>query len=53
MCTWLQKNFAPVEEIGDHVEVTWTEGEIPADFAEGVFIRNGMRSTSHCSMLHM
>ncbi|ONI33841.1 hypothetical protein PRUPE_1G449300 [Prunus persica] len=37
-----QKNFAPVEEIGDHVEVTWTEGEIPADFAEGVFIRNGI-----------
>ncbi|CAB4266489.1 unnamed protein product [Prunus armeniaca] len=36
-----QKNFAPVEEIGDLVEVIWTEGEIPADFAEGVFVRNG------------
>ncbi|KAL6296378.1 hypothetical protein ACE6H2_004520 [Prunus campanulata] len=37
-----QKNFAPVEEIGDLVEVISTEGEIPADFAEGVFVRNGI-----------
>ncbi|BFG18557.1 hypothetical protein CerSpe_048310 [Prunus speciosa] len=37
-----QKNFAPVEEIGDLVEVVSTEGEIPADFAEGVFVRNGI-----------
>ncbi|XP_004292849.1 PREDICTED: carotenoid 9,10(9',10')-cleavage dioxygenase 1-like [Fragaria vesca subsp. vesca] len=36
-----QKNFLPVEEIGELVEVTCTSGEIPADFAEGVFIRNG------------
>ncbi|KAM5572722.1 carotenoid 9,10(9',10')-cleavage dioxygenase 1-like [Rosa sericea] len=36
-----QKNFLPVEEIGELVEVTCTLGEIPADFAEGVFIRNG------------
>ncbi|KAM2544464.1 hypothetical protein TB1_016149 [Malus domestica] len=36
-----QENFAPVEEIGDLVEVICTEGEIPADFSEGVFIRNG------------
>ncbi|XP_004300716.1 PREDICTED: carotenoid 9,10(9',10')-cleavage dioxygenase 1-like [Fragaria vesca subsp. vesca] len=36
-----QKNFLPVEEIGEHVEVACNLGEIPADFTEGVFIRNG------------
>ncbi|PQQ04025.1 carotenoid 9 10(9 10)-cleavage dioxygenase 1 isoform X1 [Prunus yedoensis var. nudiflora] len=36
-----QKNFAPVEEIGSLVEINCTEGEIPPDFAEGVYIRNG------------
>lgn len=38
----LQKNFAPVEEIGSLVEINCTEGEIPPDFAEGVYIRNGI-----------
>ncbi|BFG18553.1 hypothetical protein CerSpe_048300 [Prunus speciosa] len=36
-----QKNFAPVEEIGSLVEINCTEGEIPPDFSEGVYIRNG------------
>ncbi|OAY54225.1 carotenoid 9,10(9',10')-cleavage dioxygenase 1 [Manihot esculenta] len=40
---WLpsQSNFAPVEEIGEAVEVTWIEGKIPTDFPEGVYVRNG------------
>ncbi|KAK3023690.1 hypothetical protein RJ639_044300 [Escallonia herrerae] len=37
----LQRNFAPVEEIGNTVEVDCLEGEIPADFPEGVYVRNG------------
>ncbi|KAL5783303.1 hypothetical protein ACOSP7_008332 [Xanthoceras sorbifolium] len=35
------KNFAPVEEIGGLVEVACIEGQIPADFPEGVYFRNG------------
>ncbi|PRQ27514.1 putative 9-cis-epoxycarotenoid dioxygenase [Rosa chinensis] len=35
MIVCLQKNFLPIEEIGELVEVTCTLGEIPADFAEG------------------
>uniref|UniRef100_M8CT55 Uncharacterized protein n=1 Tax=Aegilops tauschii TaxID=37682 RepID=M8CT55_AEGTA len=34
-------NFAPVEEIGDVREIFDIAGEIPADFPEGVYIRNG------------
>jgi len=36
-----QSNFAPVEEIGESVQVITVEGEIPDDFPEGVYIRNG------------
>ncbi|CAN4119234.1 unnamed protein product [Withania somnifera] len=36
-----QSNFAPVEEIGEAVTVTQIEGEIPIDFPEGVYVRNG------------
>ncbi|KAK2969363.1 hypothetical protein RJ640_023624, partial [Escallonia rubra] len=36
-----ERNFAPVEEIGNAVEVGCVEGEIPADFPEGVYVRNG------------
>ncbi|PON67799.1 Carotenoid oxygenase, partial [Parasponia andersonii] len=36
-----QKNFVPVEEIGDTVEVTCTRGNIPSDFPQGVYVRNG------------
>ncbi|KAI4380905.1 hypothetical protein MLD38_007041 [Melastoma candidum] len=36
-----QKNFAPVEEIGDAVLVECEEGKIPAGFPEGIFVRNG------------
>ncbi|XAR70858.1 9-cis-epoxycarotenoid dioxygenase [Bertholletia excelsa] len=35
-----QQNFVPVEEVGK-VEVYCSEGTIPADFTEGVYIRNG------------
>ncbi|XP_077252487.1 carotenoid 9,10(9',10')-cleavage dioxygenase 1-like [Tasmannia lanceolata] len=36
-----QINFGPVEEIGEAVKVNCIEGEIPIDFPEGVYIRNG------------
>ncbi|XP_023768642.1 carotenoid 9,10(9',10')-cleavage dioxygenase 1 isoform X1 [Lactuca sativa] len=36
-----QKNFAPVEEIGELVKIDYCQGEIPEDFPEGVYIRNG------------
>ncbi|XP_009804285.1 carotenoid 9,10(9',10')-cleavage dioxygenase 1-like isoform X1 [Nicotiana sylvestris] len=37
-----QRNFAPVEEIGEStLSVTRVEGTIPDDFPEGVYIRNG------------
>ncbi|GKV44875.1 hypothetical protein SLEP1_g52016 [Rubroshorea leprosula] len=34
-------NFAPVDELEEAVVVTNIEGEIPNDFPEGVYIRNG------------
>ncbi|KAF8036082.1 hypothetical protein BT93_C1928 [Corymbia citriodora subsp. variegata] len=43
-----QKNFAPVQEIGEAVEVACLEGELPADFPEGVFIRNGPNPLFGC-----
>ncbi|XP_077232416.1 carotenoid 9,10(9',10')-cleavage dioxygenase 1-like [Tasmannia lanceolata] len=36
-----QSNFAPVEEIGEAVTVKCIEGEIPIDFPEGIYMRNG------------
>ncbi|XVF35450.1 hypothetical protein REPUB_Repub18cG0147100 [Reevesia pubescens] len=36
-----QSNFAPVHELKEAVEVTNIQGEIPDDFTEGVYIRNG------------
>lgn len=39
---YLQKNFAPVEEIGELVKIDYCQGEIPEDFPEGVYIRNGV-----------
>ncbi|KAI3812541.1 hypothetical protein L1987_17251 [Smallanthus sonchifolius] len=36
-----QKNFAPVEEIGELVKIDYCEGCIPEDFPEGIYIRNG------------
>ncbi|KAJ9688245.1 hypothetical protein PVL29_014119 [Vitis rotundifolia] len=41
-----QKNFTPVEEIGEAVQVVCIEGIIPVDFQAGVYIRNGNSSTS-------
>lgn len=39
----IQSNFAPVEEIGNVVQVTGSvNGRIPDDFPEGAYIRNGM-----------
>ncbi|XP_030452721.2 carotenoid 9,10(9',10')-cleavage dioxygenase 1-like [Syzygium oleosum] len=43
-----QKNFAPVQEIGEAVEVACLEGELPADFPEGVFVRNGPNPQFGC-----
>lgn len=34
-------NFAPVDEIGKITEILDIAGEIPTDFPEGVYIRNG------------
>ncbi|KAL7161404.1 hypothetical protein ACSBR2_041962 [Camellia fascicularis] len=36
-----QRNFLPVEEIGHIVQIEGIVGEIPTDFPEGVYIRNG------------
>ncbi|MFQ6657755.1 hypothetical protein Gotur_027298 [Gossypium turneri] len=36
-----QSNFGPVDEMKEAVQVTNIQGEIPRDFAEGVYIRNG------------
>ncbi|KAF0933206.1 hypothetical protein E2562_016151, partial [Oryza meyeriana var. granulata] len=36
-----QSNFAPVGEISEAIEILQIEGEIPEDFPEGVYIRNG------------
>ncbi|KAL3746754.1 hypothetical protein ACJRO7_015656 [Eucalyptus globulus] len=43
-----QKNFAPVQELGEAVEVACLEGELPADFPEGVFVRNGPNPQFGC-----
>ncbi|XP_048133967.1 carotenoid 9,10(9',10')-cleavage dioxygenase 1-like [Rhodamnia argentea] len=43
-----QKNFAPVQEIGEAVEVACLEGDLPADFPEGVFVRNGPNPQFGC-----
>nr|XP_025881985.1 carotenoid 9,10(9',10')-cleavage dioxygenase 1 isoform X3 [Oryza sativa Japonica Group] len=37
----LQGNFGPVNEIGDEVFIDDLNGEVPKDFPEGVYIRNG------------
>ena len=39
----LQSNFAPVDEVGEGIEIHQIEGAIPEDFPEGVYIRNGDR----------
>ncbi|KAK7351488.1 hypothetical protein VNO77_10991 [Canavalia gladiata] len=36
-----QSNFAPVEELDEPIVVTTIEGQIPDNFPEGVYIRNG------------
>ncbi|KAK6927363.1 Carotenoid oxygenase [Dillenia turbinata] len=36
-----QRNFAPVKEVGEAVKVACTEGKIPEDFPEGIYVRNG------------
>ncbi|XWS26337.1 hypothetical protein CRYUN_Cryun26dG0023700 [Craigia yunnanensis] len=36
-----QSNFAPVHELREAVQVTNIQGEIPDDFPDGVYIRNG------------
>ena len=37
----LQGNFRPVKEIGEAVLLNDLSGEVPEDFPEGVYIRNG------------
>ncbi|CAI8599839.1 unnamed protein product [Vicia faba] len=36
-----KSNFAPVEELGEAIVVSSIQGQIPKDFPEGVYIRNG------------
>lgn len=36
-----ESNFAPVDEVGERIKIMEIEGTIPADFPEGVYIRNG------------
>ncbi|KAI4377649.1 hypothetical protein MLD38_015244 [Melastoma candidum] len=36
-----QRNFGPVEEIGEETEAVCMDGEVPSDFPLGVLIRNG------------
>ncbi|KAL5858148.1 hypothetical protein ACOSQ3_005606 [Xanthoceras sorbifolium] len=36
-----RSNFAPADELGKAVLITSIEGEIPDDFPQGVYIRNG------------
>jgi len=38
----LQANFAPVEELGEAMDITDIEGHIPHHFPEGVYVRNGI-----------
>lgn len=38
----MQSNFAPVEELDEAILVTSVQGQIPDDFPEGVYIRNGV-----------
>lgn len=40
-----QSNFGPADEKKEAVQVTSIQGEIPRDFAEGVYIRNGWSFT--------
>lgn len=40
----MQRNFAPVEELGEAVEITSMKGQIPDGFPDGVYIRNGFSS---------
>jgi hypothetical protein len=47
----MQGNFAPVEEIGEIREISDIAGEIPADFPEGVYLRNGKPSILPSSSL--
>ncbi|KAF6164198.1 hypothetical protein GIB67_010168, partial [Kingdonia uniflora] len=42
-----QNNFAPVDEIGDVVKIMGIEGEIPTNFPEGIYIRNGKRKSAY------
>ena len=37
----LQGNFQPINEIGEAVLLKDVQGNVPADFPEGVYIRNG------------
>ncbi|KAL5074128.1 hypothetical protein RYX36_013112 [Vicia faba] len=36
-----KSNFVPVEELGEAIVVSSIQGQIPKDFPEGVYIRNG------------
>ncbi|RWW01908.1 hypothetical protein GW17_00035032 [Ensete ventricosum] len=37
----LQGNFAPVDEVGEALQLSVTDGEIPDDFPQGIYLRTG------------
>ncbi|KAM7260115.1 hypothetical protein ACFE04_015856 [Oxalis oulophora] len=37
----LQSNFSPIDELREAIVVTSIEGQIPNDFPEGIYVRNG------------
>ncbi|OVA20276.1 Carotenoid oxygenase [Macleaya cordata] len=41
LASTVKSNFAPVQEIGDAVNIVNIEGNIPVDFPNGIYIRNG------------
>lgn len=43
----MQRNFAPVSELGEAIKVDNIEGKIPDDFPVGVYVRNG--NDMHCA----
>lgn len=47
----LQSNFAPVDELKEAVVVHTIEGNVPHDFPEGVYIRNGLFSCTNLVLL--
>ena len=44
----LQGNFAPVDEVGEALQLSVMDGEIPDDFPEGIYFRTGASASHLC-----